>query len=72
MTKKIKSNLYVGSSNFSASGTKGNKECTVPILDNEQKTDLVTFLNDLYSPGYSITIDKAEITSSWKEKNHLK
>jgi hypothetical protein len=66
--KENSSNLYVGSSNFSASGTKGNIECTVPILDNEQKTDLVTFLNDLYSPGYSISIDKAEITVPGKKK----
>jgi hypothetical protein len=62
------SNIYVGSSNFSASGTKGNIECTVPILDNSQKESLIAFLNDLYSPSYSITIDKAEITVPGKKK----
>ncbi len=66
--KEDDSNLYVGSSNFSASGTKGNIECTVPILDNKQKTDLVSFLNDLYSPNYSLSIDKAEITVPGKKK----
>ena len=48
------SNIYVGSSNFSSSGTKGNIECTVPILNDNQKVNLVLFLNDLYSPSYSI------------------
>jgi len=62
------SNIYVGSSNFSASGTKGNIECTVPILNENQKVDLVAFLNDLYSPSYSISIDKAEITVPGKKK----
>lgn len=62
------SNIYVGSSNFSASGIKGNIECTVPILNENQKVDLVAFLNDLYSPSYSISIDKAEITVPGKKK----
>lgn len=62
------SNVYVGSSNFSASGTKGNIECTVPILDDNQKVRLIAFLNDLYSPLYSIPIDKAAITVPSKTK----
>lgn len=66
--KNQSSNLYVGSSNFSGSGTRGNIECTVPILDNNQKTHLIDFLNDLYSPAYSISIDKAEITVPSKNK----
>ena len=48
------SNIYVGSSNFSASGTKGNIECTVPILNENQKLDLAAFLNALYSPSFFI------------------
>src|SRR6056297_1848766 len=43
--KDVTSNIYVGSSNFSASGTKGNIECTVPILDDNQKVNLIAFLN---------------------------
>lgn len=62
------SSIYVGSSNFSASGTKGNIECTVPIVDDKQKINLISFLNDLYSPSYSIPIDKAEITVPGKKK----
>ena len=62
------SNIYVGSSNFSSSGTKGNIECTVPILNDNQKVNLVLFLNDLYSPSYSISIDEAEITVPGKKK----
>lgn len=66
--KDDSSNIYVGSSNFSNSGTKGNIECTVPILDNNQKLNLITFLNDLYSPAYSVPINKADITVTGKKK----
>lgn len=66
--KEEVSNIYVGSSNFSSSGTKGNIECTVPILNDNQKVNLVAFLNDLYSPSYSISIDEAEITVPGKKK----
>ncbi|WP_074407380.1 restriction endonuclease PLD domain-containing protein [Aquimarina megaterium] len=66
--KDTTSNIYVGSSNFSASGTKGNIECTVPILDDNQKVNLIAFLNDLYSPSYSISIDQADITVPGKKK----
>jgi len=66
--KDLTSNIYVGSSNFSASGTKGNIECTVPTLDDNQKVNLIAFLNDLYSPSYSISIDQADITVPGKKK----
>ena len=62
------SHIYVGSSNFSASGTKGNIECTVPIKNDDQKVALVGFLNDLYSPSFSVSIDQAEITVPGKKK----
>jgi len=61
------SNIYVGSSNFSFSGTKGNIECTIPVGSKSQKASVIKFLNDLYSPAYSITIDKAEITVPGKK-----
>lgn len=54
-------NIYVGSSNFSSSGTKGNLECTIPVKDDGQKQELIRFLNNLYSPEFSIPIHKAEI-----------
>lgn len=66
--KQTVSNIYVGSSNFSSSGTKGNIECTIPILNDEQKLNISTFLDDLYSPSYSIPIDEAEITIPGKKK----
>ena len=65
-------NIYVGSSNFSSSGTKGNLECTIPVKDDEQKNDLIRFLQSLYSPEFSIPIDKAEINVPGKRKTILK
>lgn len=60
--------VYVGSSNFSSSGTKGNIECTIPISIDEEKKNLISFIDDLYSPNYSITIDNVEITIPGKKK----
>lgn len=54
--------IYVGSSNFSASGTKGNIECTIPILDGNQQTNILRFIEDLYSDEYAVLIHKANIT----------
>ncbi|MCB0380508.1 MAG: NgoFVII family restriction endonuclease [Flavobacteriales bacterium] len=65
-------NIYVGSSNFSSSGTRGNIECTVPVSDKKQKQSVIKFLNDLYSPSHAITIDRAEITVPGKKKVVLK
>jgi hypothetical protein len=62
------SNFYVGSSNFSSSGTKGNIECTIPVLDESQKIQIKRFLDELYSPSNSLTIDKAEITVPGKKR----
>ena len=53
--------LYVGSSNFSASGTKGNIECTIPVIDDSQKVLVDRFLDDLYSKDFSVGIHQAEI-----------
>jgi hypothetical protein len=65
--ENIKS-VYVGSSNFSSSGTKGNIECTIPISLDEEKKNVINFIDDLYSPTYSITIDHVEITVPGKKK----
>ncbi len=62
------SSIYVGSSNFSLSGTVGNIECTIPVTIDSIKKSLINFLNDLYSPSYSLTIDRAEITVPGKKK----
>ncbi|MCI4670806.1 MAG: NgoFVII family restriction endonuclease [Bacteroidia bacterium] len=66
--KNENSTLYVGSSNFSSSGTSGNIECTIPVFDSNQKDTLIEFLEDLYSPTYSITIDKAAVPIHGKKK----
>jgi len=65
---KLDSNIYVGSSNFSSSGTKGNIECTIPVSDLRQKQSVINFLEDLYSSSHAITIDRAEITVPGKKK----
>ena len=54
--------IYVGSSNFSTSGTKGNIECTIPIIESSQKILVDKFINDLYSENFSIGIHRAEIS----------
>ncbi|MGY0399616.1 MAG: restriction endonuclease PLD domain-containing protein [Ostreibacterium sp.] len=55
------SRFYVGSSNFSMSGLKRNIECTMPIEIDRQKELLNSFLDDLYSPEYSIKVNNADI-----------
>jgi len=62
------SNIFVGSSNFSSSGTYGNIECTVPIETDEKKLQIINFLDNLYSTEYSIDISRAEIKASSKRK----
>jgi hypothetical protein len=62
------SSIYVGSSNFSSSGTKGNIECTIPVSLDYEKQTLVNFINDLYTPFYSVTIDRVEIIVPGKKK----
>ena len=69
---EAEANIYVGSSNFSSSGTRGNIECTIPVLEKTQKQSVIKFLNDLYSTSHAITIDKAEITVPGKKKVVLK
>jgi len=63
------SNIFVGSSNFSSSGTYGNIECTVPIETDVKKAQIINFLDDLYSAEYSINISNAEIKESGKRKS---
>ena len=66
--KKNETSIYVGSSNFSYSGTKGNIECTIPVLEIGQKTKIIDFINDLYSDDYSVLIHKAKINVPNKHK----
>ncbi len=64
----ITSKIYIGSSNFSSNGIKGNIECTIPVQTDDQKQLLIEFLDDLYSSEYSITINKAKIRVPGKKK----
>ena len=65
-------NIYVGSSNFSTSGTSGNIECTLSIDNKFQKTEIISFLEDLYSFENSVTIDKANIIIPGSKKYEQK
>lgn len=60
--------FYIGSSNFSASGTKGNIECTIPVTDESQKILVDSFLSDLYSKDFSVGIHQAEISTPNRHK----
>ncbi|WP_069791828.1 restriction endonuclease PLD domain-containing protein (plasmid) [Cyanobacterium sp. IPPAS B-1200] len=60
--------IYVGSSNFSSSGVKGNIECTIPVIPENQKNTLIKFLDNLYSQDHSVTIDNVIITVPGKKK----
>lgn len=63
-----KDNIFVGSSNFSASGTSGNIECTVSVNDAPTKTKIKDFLNYLLSKDNSISILKADIVVPGSKK----
>ncbi len=58
---EVEDKIFVGSSNFSASGTKGNIECTVSVLDLKAQTNIKQFLNYLFSTENSVSILKADI-----------
>lgn len=60
--------IFVGSSNFSASGTAGNMECTVSVNDKPTKTKVKDFLNYLLSKENSISILKADIVVPGSKK----
>lgn len=62
------SNIYVGSSNFSRSRIERNIECNIHVVKANQKRELQKFLENLFSPSYSIKIDKAEIIVPAKKK----
>lgn len=61
-------NIFVGSSNFSASGTAGNIECTIPVNDKSTKTQIKEFLDYLLSKDNSISILKADIVVPGSKK----
>lgn len=54
-------NIYVGSSNFSNSGSMGNIECTLKVKDLISKTEVKDFIKYLFSTENSISILNADI-----------
>ena len=66
---KKDSNLFIGSSNFSSSGMGGNIECTIPVETSRQKHSIIDFLETLYSPEYSVTIDRVNIRIKGAKKS---
>ncbi len=65
-------NIFVGSSNFSTSGTSGNIECTISVNENNTKLKVKKFLHYLFSTESAISILKADIvvpgTNKYKKK----
>ncbi len=68
-----KDTIYVGPSNFSASGTFGNIECNVSVEDSNTKSKIKSFLLYLFSTDNAISILNADIIipGSKKYKNNL-
>ncbi len=68
-------NIFVGSSNFSSSGTAGNIECTISVKDTSTKTKVKDFLSYLLSTENSVSILKVDIvvpgSKKYKEKVSL-
>lgn len=53
--------IFIGSSNFSTSGLKGNMEATAPVDDDETKASILNYIDYLFSEEISDTIDHLEI-----------
>ena len=59
---------YVGSSNFSRSGLKGNLECTLKIKDQETQGEIASYLKYLFHPRNAATIKKADLFTQGSEE----
>jgi HKD family nuclease len=57
----VNDTIFVGSSNFSTSGTSGNIECTISVSDIGTKAKVKDFLSYLLSEDNSVSILKADI-----------
>ena len=69
--RQSESSIYVGSSNFSTSGTKNNIECTLPVTVPQQQVEITEFLEELYSQNYAIKIDQADNIVSTQKQSAL-
>lgn len=70
--KGIEDKIFVGSSNFSSSGTSGNIECTVSVNDITTKTKVKDFLEYLLSNDNSVSILNADIVVPGSKKYKAK
>ena len=74
-SKDKKSEIFLGSSNFSRSGLSENIEATAQIEDPETKNKINHFLDFLFSKENAVPIDKAEIavpgTASYRQRLSL-
>lgn len=65
--------LYLGSSNFSNTGLKGNLECTVPVLETGLRDQIFDFIDELESQSLLIQINQyknSKISRKKLAKNH--
>lgn len=62
----IDNKIFVGSSNFSPSGLAGNIECTVEVVDLNQKNKVHNFLDSLFA-RHSEKIDDVVINTGTKK-----
>jgi HKD family nuclease len=61
-------NYYVGSSNFSPSGLKSNKEFTMLVKDENNQKDIQNYLDYLFDEGNSANIKNVKTLSAKKKK----
>lgn len=66
------SRVIVGSSNFSSSGLTGNFECSVTIQDPTTHSMVTKYIDFIFSPSNSVSINKASVpvtnSSAFKTK----
>ena len=63
---------FVGSSNFSSSGLKTNKELNISVSDENLKKEIQNYLNHLFSSENSVKIDQTKIGSRTYKKRNVK
>lgn len=61
LTAKSENRIYVGSSNFSTAGLSSNIECTLEVLDKNQKNRLSSFTDFLFSSQNAAKISHVKL-----------
>lgn len=60
-TDEEETNVYLGSSNFSKEGFASRYECTTLITDEQTKTDIQNYLEDLFGLDTTITLSQTDL-----------